>query len=186
MIFRSCYRNSVFFRDLIFMEVSEVLFGSFKLFIVRSVCQQFCSCSCAFTVWFWCGLIYWLFNNGFNGLDIFYLQFLSIQDEIYVRVDDYMSVNFDRHSLLELGCFAGNSLLELGCFAGSMVGSTILLFFRCFFWRSGLLECWIWSYVLSHWFGCSLGPGTPLNSPWTLDSSALSWSLTLAIEEQQL
>ncbi len=66
-----------------------------------------------------------------------------------------------------------------------MLGSTILLFFLCFFWRSGLLECWIRSYVRGPWFGCSLRPGTQLNSPWTLDSSALSWSLTLPIEEQQ-
>ncbi len=61
-------------------------------------------------------------------------------------------------------------------------GPTILLFFRCFFWRSGLLECWshcwIRSYVQGHWFGCSLRPGTPLYSPWKLDSSARSWSLT--------
>ncbi len=69
--------------------------------------------------------------------------------------------------------------------AGLMVGSTILLSFRCFFWRSGLLEFWIRSYVRSHWFGCSLRPGTPLYTPWTLDSYALSWSLTLPIKEQQ-
>jgi hypothetical protein len=78
-----------------------------------------------------------------------------------------------------------NSLLELGCFAGSMVVPTILLFFCCFCWRSGRLEWWIRSYVRGHWFGCSLRPGTPLHSPWTLDSSALSWSLTLPIKEQQ-
>jgi len=34
-----------------------------------------------------------------------------------------------------------NALLELGCFAGSIVGPTILLFFRCFLWKSGLLKC---------------------------------------------
>jgi hypothetical protein len=78
-----------------------------------------------------------------------------------------------------------NLLIELGCFAGSMVGPTILLFFRCFFWRSGLLEWWIRSYILGHWFGCSLRPGTQFNSHWTLDSSAVSWSLTLLIKEQQ-
>ncbi len=27
-------------------------------------------------------------------------------------------------------------------------------FFHCFFWRSGLLECWIRLYVLGHWYGC--------------------------------
>ncbi len=30
-----------------------------------------------------------------------------------------------------------------------------------------------------------LGAGPPLNLPWTLDSSALSWSLTLPVKEQQ-
>jgi hypothetical protein len=42
-------------------------------------------------------------------------------------------------------------MLELGCFAGSMVVPTILLFFLCFFSRSGLLECWIslaWDAVI--------------------------------------
>ncbi len=29
-------------------------------------------------------------------------------------------------------------------------------------------------------------PGTPLNSPWRLDSSDLSWSSTLPIKEQDL
>ncbi len=28
--------------------------------------------------------------------------------------------------------------------------------FCCFLWRSGLLECWIRSYVRGHWYGCSL------------------------------
>jgi hypothetical protein len=30
--------------------------------------------------------------------------------------------------------------------SGSNVGPTILHLFRCFFWRSGLLECWLRSY----------------------------------------
>jgi hypothetical protein len=99
----------------------------------------------------------------------------GIQDQIYVGADDNICVNFE----------FWNSLLELGCFAGSKLGPTILLFFRCFFSRSGLLECWIRSYVLCHWCVCSFRPGTPLYSPWTLDSSALTWSLTLPILEQQ-
>ena len=32
-----------------------------------------------------------------------------------------------------------------------------------------------------HCFGCSLRPGTPLNSPWKMASSVLSWLLTLPI-----
>ena len=46
-----------------------------------------------------------------------------------------------------------------------MMVPTVLFFFRDFFWRSGLLEYWIRSYVRGHWFGCSLQSGTPLNPP---------------------
>ena len=56
----------------------------------------------------------------------------------------------------------------------------VLFFFLDFFWRSGMLEYWIRSCVWGHWFGCS-PPGTPLNSPWKLASSVLSWSMTLPI-----
>ena len=55
-------------------------------------------------------------------------------------------------------------LLDLSFIAGLMMVLTILLFFRDFFWRSGLLENWIRSYVRGHWFGCSLQPGMLLNS----------------------
>ena len=48
---------------------------------------------------------------------------------------------------------------------------TVLFFFLDFFWRSGMLEYWIRSCVRGHWFGCSLLPGTPLNSSWKLASS---------------
>ena len=47
-----------------------------------------------------------------------------------------------------------NALLDLSFFAFLMTVQTILLFFRDFFRRSGLLECWIRSYVRGHWFGC--------------------------------
>ena len=47
----------------------------------------------------------------------------------------------------------------------NIVVPTILLFFRDFFWRSGLLDNWIRPYARGHWFGCSLLPGTALNSP---------------------
>jgi hypothetical protein len=70
-----------------------------------------------------------------------------------------------------------------------MVGPTILLFFCCFFCRSDLLRCWhcwVRSYLRGHWFGCSFRPGTPLYSPWMLDSSALSWSLTLPIKGHRI
>jgi hypothetical protein len=58
-----------------------------------------------------------------------------------------------------------NSLLEPGYSAGSIVGPTILLFFRCFFWRPGLLECWIRSYVRGHWFRCFFGLGRHYTHP---------------------
>ena len=64
-----------------------------------------------------------------------------------------------------------NTLLDLSFFACSIMVPTILLVFRNFFWRSGLLEYWIQSNVLGHWFGCpfqrshSHRPGTPLKSP---------------------
>ena len=41
----------------------------------------------------------------------------------------------------------------------------ILLFDCDFFERSGLLEYWIRPFVRGHWFGCSLRPGTQLNTP---------------------
>jgi hypothetical protein len=51
----------------------------------------------------------------------------------------------------------------------------------------GQSECWTRSYVRGHWFRCSLSlrPGTPLYSPWTLASSALSLSLTQPNKQQQ-
>ena len=45
----------------------------------------------------------------------------------------------------------------------SLMIQAILLFFRDFFWRSGLLEYWIRSCVRGHCFGCLLRPGTLLN-----------------------
>ena len=42
---------------------------------------------------------------------------------------------------------------------------TILLFFRDFFWSAGLLDYWVRPYFRGHWFGYSLLPGTPSNSP---------------------
>ena len=58
---------------------------------------------------------------------------------------------------------------------------TVLLFFWDFFWRSGLSEYWIRSYVRRHCFGCSPRLGTPSNSPCKLASAVLSWSLTLCL-----
>ena len=52
--------------------------------------------------------------------------------------------------------------------------STTLLAFCHSFKGFGLLEYWIRSHVWGHWFGCSLRPGAPLNSPWKLAASFLS------------
>ena len=49
-----------------------------------------------------------------------------------------------------------NTLLEFGCFTNLIVVPTVLFFFWDFFWRSGLWEYWIRSYVRGHCFGCSL------------------------------
>jgi hypothetical protein len=124
--------------------------------------------------------------NRFNRLEILIfryclwlirIQFYLSKIKIHVEVDGSVWVSLEFR----------NSLLDLGCFAGSMVGPTIRLFFCPFFWRSSLLECCVQSYVRSHWFGCSLLPGTPLNSPWNMALSSLSWSRSLAllIKEQQ-
>lgn len=43
---------------------------------------------------------------------------------------------------------------------------TMLLTFHHFFWGLGLFEYLIQQRVWGHWFGCSLQPGTLLNSPW--------------------
>ncbi len=71
------------------------------------------------------------------------------------------------------------AVLGLGVFAYNTVFAHLeshLLFHAC---------AWIQSYVRGFRLGCSLRSGTPLNSPWNLASSALSWSLTLPIKEQQ-
>ena len=72
--------------------------------------------------------------------------------------------------------------------AFSVVGpdsAVLLLRFAVLLLRSGLLEYWIRSYVWEHFFGCSLRPGMPLNSPCKLASSVLSWSSTLPIKAQR-
>ena len=61
---RSCGRNSDLFCDPMFMEVLEL--NAIVLFIVVSVCKQFCSCFCAFNFRIRCQLIHWLFNKGFG------------------------------------------------------------------------------------------------------------------------
>ncbi len=61
----------------------------------------------------WIRDIFWVFNLWESKI------------KIYVGVDGDICVNLE----------FWNSLIELGYFAGTLVGPTILLFFRCFFWR---------------------------------------------------
>ena len=87
----------------------------------------------------------------------FVFNFWKFKIKIYVGVDAIVVsiLNFD--TLCSI-----SSLLS-----SFMMVPTILLFFRDFFWKSGLLEYhdWIRPYVRGHWFGCSLRPGSQLNSP---------------------
>ncbi len=133
-----------------------VLFGSLLYQSVDSFARAYATL-CSFNIRIRCRMIHWLVIKDFNQQMQWIRDILLVFDlyeskiKIYDGVDGVICVKLE----------FWNSLLELGCFAGSIVHSTILLFFRCFFWRSGLLECWIRSYVWSHWFGCSLRPGTP-------------------------
>ena len=92
--------------------------------------------------------------DGFNGLGAVVLPLISkkTQDQDLCWSWCYYCVVFE----------FWNALLDLSFFSCLVVVPTILLFFRDFFWRSGMLEFWIRSYV--HWFGCSLLPGMQLNS----------------------
>jgi hypothetical protein len=151
-LLRSCDRNSDFFLDLNRMEVSE-LDGIIR-FIVRSVCKQFCSCLCAFNIQIRCRLIHWLFNKAkrFNGLETNFLSLIHKNPR-------------SRFNLELIMIFFQFRTLKVGCFADLMVGSTPLLFFYCFFWRSSLLECWIRSYIQSNWFSCLSGLGRRYTRP---------------------
>jgi hypothetical protein len=87
-LFCSCDRNSDFFRDVVLMEVSE-LDGIVTIvrIIVKSVCKQFGSCSCAFNIRIWCRLIHWLLSKDFEqGIQwirdfSFCLWLIRIQDQ---------------------------------------------------------------------------------------------------------
>ena len=64
---------------------------------------------------------------------------------------------------------------------------TVLFFFWDFFWRSGLLEYWIQSYVRGHCFGCSLRHGMPFNSPCKLANFTWIWTYkTQGLTDYQL
>jgi hypothetical protein len=147
------------FRDLILMEVSEL--NGIPRFIVRSVCKQYSSCNCAFKIRTWCRLIHWLFNKDFDQQIQWIRDIHCVFTLLESKIKIYVGVNGDICVNLEFR----NSLLELGCFAGSIVVPTILLFFRCFFWRSGLLECWIQSYVRGHCLAVLSGLGRRYTHP---------------------
>ena len=103
--------------------------------------------------------------NGFNGLETFIVSLITKNPISRFMLE--MEMIF--MSILSFETRCSNS-------AASLVQwwvPTILLFFRCFVWRSGLLEYWMRSYFRGQWLGCSLRLGTPLNSTWTHPGSWL-------------
>jgi hypothetical protein len=133
-------------------------------FVVKSIFKQFTSCWCIFNFRNWCRLILWLFNKDFDQQiqwirDIFFIkiqdQFIKIQDQDLCSSEWWYLCQFRLFKLVaRRRCSAW--------FKGLMVGSTILLFFSCFYWRSylrlleffpcyaiwpGLFPCYvIWRY----------------------------------------
>ena len=95
--------------------------------------------------------------DGFNGLGTVVLSLISENPRSRFMLE--LMLLLCRFRVLKR--VARSQLLRL-CL---MMVPIILLFFRDFWWRSGLLEYCIRSYVRGHRFGCSLLPGTPLNSP---------------------
>ncbi len=165
------------------MEDSEL--DEIARIIVRSVSKRFCSCVCAVNMQIRCRLIHRLFNKDFGQ------QIQWIRDILFV----FIFKNPRSRFMLELiVIFVSIQNFETRCsnLAASLVQWLVRQY--CYSFAAASFEdrvcqnagpCWIQSYVRSHWFGCSLRPGTPLY--WTLDSSALSWSWTLLINlrEQQ-
>jgi hypothetical protein len=66
-----------------------------------------------------------------------------------------------------------DTLLEIVGLAGLGTDLMVLFFFWDIFWVLGVLKRPETIVVWRHWFGCSLRPGMPLNSPWKLALSAL-------------
>ena len=97
--------------------------------------------------------------DGFNGLGKVVLTWISENPRSRFMLELMLLLCWFR----VLKRVARSQLLRL--FNDGSELPIILLFFRDFFWRSCLLEYWIRSHVRGHWFGCSLRPGTPLNSP---------------------
>ena len=106
--------------------------------------------------------------DRFNGLGAVVLSLISASENPRSRFVFELMLLLWRFWVLKR--VARSQLL--GLFNGV---STILLFLRFFFWRSGLLEYWIRSYVRGHWFGCSLRPGIPLPGCWLHLSFRSHW-----------
>ena len=114
-------------------------------------------------VWFFVN-VFSTFKKGAVDSWIFNLDFWLMNS---VRWENYFVFNNIKNSKINILCWRlcpcmdfefGNALLEFSRFAGSRMGSDMLLCFRDLFWRSGLLEYWIRSYVRGHCFGSSLRP----------------------------
>ncbi len=132
---------------------------------------------------FLCRLIHWLFNKDPDQRiqwirDIFFVFNFK---ETKIQIMFELMIKSVSISNFETRC--SNSAVSLV----QWWVPTVMLFFRCFFWKSGLL---LGTIVCSGQLVFLFSPAWDAvkvwsNSPWTLDSSALSWSWTLPIKEQQ-
>ena len=117
--------QSGFSLDLILIEISEL--NGIVRFIVWSVCMQFLSCSCAFKIPFWCGLIHWLLSkiliDGFKGFGTVFLSLISDnpRSRLLCWSKCHYCVDFEFwDTLLKL-----SSLLVWWCFLGYCSSSVI-------------------------------------------------------------
>jgi hypothetical protein len=93
-----------------------------------------------------------ILTNRFNGLETFFLSLIYKNQRSRLTLElmvIFVSIyNFKTRWTQLFRWFNG----------GSDDTAPLLTDSCCFFWRSGLSECWILSYVRNHWFGCSLRP----------------------------
>ena len=144
-----CNRNSGFFHDLILVQVLEL--NGIVWIITESVLANVLSTFKMDAVDSWMFIRYFWLNN-------------SVDWNNYFVFDPKNSKNKNLCWVLWCSCIdfeLGNLLLKFCIFASSTTASGMLLFFSHFFWRSGLSEYWILSYVLGHCFGFFLKPVTP-------------------------
>ena len=162
-----------------FLEVSEA--NGVVWFIVGSVCKQFWSFFRAFNIRIWCSSIHHfsarILIEGFNGLGTVVLSLISKKPWSRFLVELMM--------ILLCQCWILRRVVRsrlLRWFNGGNDDTALLSLFLLMIGSVRIQDTFV---CLGHWFSCSLLPGMPLNSPWKLAASILSWSLTLPIKEQQ-